>query len=180
MILADTIAIFLSVLGVLMATNALWLFNQAIWPDHTRKAGELMIESPWKSFFLGVPIVFLTVFLVGVLSKLGKGPAELMILVSISLFFLFASVGVSGYARQIGEKLSIGGNVSWKQCCFGGVVLELVFLLPILGWVIVFPIATITGCGALLRAFLHGRKKESASLASSGATSESQVAGKNV
>ena len=89
MILADTIAIFLSVIGVLLATNALWLFNQAVWGKQTEAAGDFFFQSPWKSFFLGLPILILTIIVVSLLSKAGKGPSEMLILVVISLFFLF-------------------------------------------------------------------------------------------
>ena len=157
MILADTIAIFLSVIGVLLATNALWLFNQAVWGKQTEAAGDFFCQSPWKSFFLGLPILILTIIVVSLLSKAGKGPSEMLILVVISLFFLLASVGVSGFAKIVGQRLSVSGQSSWKQCSFGGAVLELAFILPILGWVVLFPIVTITGCGAAVRGILKAR-----------------------
>ena len=157
MILADTVAIFLSVIGVILATNALWLFNFAVWNSLVTKSGEIYMESPWKSFFLGLVIFVITIFVVSFLGKLGKGPNELLSLILLSLFVLLSSVGVAGFATKIGEKLAFDKDSKWKGCLFGGLILELTFILPILGWVVLFPISTITGCGAALRAKLRLR-----------------------
>ena len=158
MILADTIAIFLSVLGVIIATNALWLFDFAVFTRQVEAAGQLFVESPWKSFFLGLVFVAITFLSVGFLSSLGKGPNELVSLIVLSLFFWLSSIGVSGFASRIGDRLEVSGGTKWKSCLFGGLILELTFILPILGWIVLFPVSTITGCGAAARAILKVRK----------------------
>lgn len=164
MILADTIAIFLSVIGVILATNALWLFNFSVWNSLVLKSGDIFVESPWKSFFLGLIVFVITIFVVGLLAKLGKGPNELLNLILLSLFVLLSSIGVAGFATKIGEKLELDKKSKWKGCLFGGLILELTFILPILGWVVLFPVSTITGCGAAIRAKLRLRKATKATV----------------
>lgn len=158
MVLADTIGILLIVLGTLAATSMLWLFHLALWPDVVEEAGMKFTHSPIKSFFVGLPCLILTIVLVGALSKMGKGANELAVLVLLSLFLFVASMGVSGFAAKIGERLDFDNGRKWKPVFFGGLVLEFTFLFPVLGWILVFPLVSITGFGASLRALISRRR----------------------
>lgn len=164
MVLADTLGILLVVLGVLAATNGLWLFNRALFPDLTEGAGLKMLDSPFKTFFLGLPLLFLTILTVAFLSKLGKGPNELLGLVLLASFIYFSSIAVSGFASSLGEKLGFDGRKPWKLVACGGFVLELTFLFPLLGWIVIFPCVTVSGAGAtLMTIFRRLRTPESSS-----------------
>ncbi len=158
MVLADTIGILLIVLGTLAATSTLWLFHLALWPEVVEAAGSKFTSSPIKSFFVGLPCLLLTIFLVGALSNMGKGPNEFAVLVLMSSFLFVSSMGVSGFAAKIGERLDFDTSRKWKPVLFGGLVLEFTFLFPVLGWILVFPLVSITGFGASLRAILFNRR----------------------
>ena len=93
----------------------------------------------------------LAIGLVGFLSSLGKGPAELCVLLVISFFFLFANASVAGLATVIGERLGLGQGSRCKVTLYGGLVLELTYLFPIVGWLLVFPVVTIAGGGTTVR-----------------------------
>jgi hypothetical protein len=148
MVLADTLGILLVVLGVLAATLGLWLFNTALLPVLSGTAGARMRSSPFKSFFLGLVVLLATVFSVAVLSKLGKGLNELLELVLIASFLFLSSIAVAGFAALVSERLGFDSAKPWRLVASGGMVLELTFLFPLLGWIIIFPLITITGAGA--------------------------------
>lgn len=151
MILADTMAIFFVIIGLLLAFNAVWLFSRAIWPDLVEESIYVLRRSFLSSFFLGLPVLGLAIGLVGFLSSLGKGPAELCVLLVISFFFLFANASVAGLATVIGERLGLGQGSRCKATLYGGLVLELTYLFPIVGWLLVFPVVTIAGGGTTVR-----------------------------
>jgi hypothetical protein len=63
---------------------------------------------------------------------------------------LQAHTGVSGLATSIGRRLAspLDEQRPWRSTLRGGVVLELTFLLPILGWFVIQPASIIIGSGA--------------------------------
>jgi len=48
----------------------------------------------------------------------------------------------------VGTRLASPGDPAWKPHLRGGIVLALSFLVPFLGWLLLFPIALILGAGA--------------------------------
>jgi hypothetical protein len=166
MVLADTIAIFLTILGVLICFNAIWLFVEAIWGSLVGHAREAHYDGMVKSFFLGLPLTAVATIAFGALVNEKQGPWGLVGLLLAGLYILFASIGVSAMASLIGEKL--GGTLAtqppqppWRVTLGGGIVLVLTFLFPILGWLLILPVAYTVGLGATMRALVRERKSQS-------------------
>jgi hypothetical protein len=63
---------------------------------------------------------------------------------------LQAHTGVSGLATSIGRRLSspLDEQRPWRSTLRGGLVLELTYLLPFLGWFVILPASIIIGSGA--------------------------------
>ncbi|MBX9695318.1 MAG: hypothetical protein K2Z81_23230 [Cyanobacteria bacterium] len=163
MILADTVAIFLVIVGLLISFNAIWLLSSALWPGAVTRAVMVHESGLVKSFFIGLPILVLTVFAVGVLGK-DQGPGGLVAAVLLAVVFIFSSVGVAGLATLFGERLAkqprlLGEEPGWKTTIRGGSVLALSYLFPLAGWFVVLPVSTVVGCGATVRAIWRGRKR---------------------
>jgi hypothetical protein len=74
----------------------------------------------------------------------------------ICLYVLQANTGVAGFVTSIGRRLAspVDADRPWRATLRGGIVLELAWLLPILGWFVLLPAATIVGCGAANLALL--------------------------
>ncbi len=160
MILADTMLGFLIVTGVIISFNAIWLLCRAIWTGLVDQAIEAHHHGMVKSFFLGLPMTaFLLVLGIALMDK-KQGPWGAVGIAVISFYFIFASVGVSALASFVGRRLR--GQAStpdfrtdeplWKETLRGGSILSLSFLLPLVGWFVIMPIAFVTGCGATIRA----------------------------
>jgi hypothetical protein len=68
----------------------------------------------------------------------------------VCLYMLQAHTGVSGLATSIGQRLAapLEDHRPWRSTLRGGVVLELAYLLPLLGWFVILPASIIIGSGA--------------------------------
>jgi hypothetical protein len=150
MLMADTMAIFFVFLGMMLALPGLWLFCRGLWPNAVATAADRCYRGFWSSFLMGLPITFVmivvTKILFGVLGPLGKISGVAV----VCLYMLQAHTGVAGLATSIGRRLPspVDDARPWRATLRGGVVLELTYLLPILGWFGILPASIIVGSGA--------------------------------
>jgi hypothetical protein len=105
---------------------------------------------------VGIPIAGLLVFTFSVASKLPNPLNAFGMIIVVSSFLLFSSVGIAGLATVIGGRLPSPTDADrpWNATIRGGVVLELAFLVPVVGWFFLLPLSLILGAGAALRAII--------------------------
>ncbi len=156
MLMADTMAIFFVILGLMLALPALWLLCRGLWPLTVTSAASVCKKGLLKPFLVGLPIAVMAFIAVAALGNLGPaGKIGAAVLASLGL--MFANCGVAGLATCVGERLASAADAGrgWRATLRGGVALELSYLLPILGWFIILPISVTIGCGAALIASLR-------------------------
>lgn len=161
MLMADTLAIFLVVLGFLLALPGLWLLCAGLWPMAVSRTTDDCRAGLLFPFLVGIPISVLAFFAAAFASN-GLGPASGFVSIAIVCFYvLFASVGITGLTTSIGNRLPSPADIErpWKATIRGSIVLELAFLLPLLGWFLLLPSALIIGSGAALRSLIKGMRK---------------------
>lgn len=160
MMLADTVGIFLVIVGLLIAFPALWLFCRGMWTDAVTACADRNRHGMLKSFFVGLPFLVMLIFAMGISGKLPGPVGQLSPLFELSFFFLYASVGVAGIATMLGGRLPSPADETrpWKRTLRGGVVLVLSFLFPILGWFLLLPVSLIVGFGTLTRVLLTRKR----------------------
>ena len=160
MLMADTMAIFFVILGLMIACPALWLLCRGLWPEIVATTKADCVATLWKPFLVGLPITAAAIVSVIFLSKLPQPVGGISSLGLLCLFITYASSGVAGLATLVGERLPSPADADcpWKATIRGGIVLELSYLLPILGWFVLLPISIIVGAGATTRALLKSRK----------------------
>lgn len=150
MLMADTMSIFFVILGMMLALPGLWLLCRGLWPEAVAAATDRCHKRLWSSFLVGLPITILmvaaTTILFSVLGPVGKIAGVGL----VSLYMLQAHTGVSGLATAIGRRLAtpLDEQRPWRSTLRGGVVLELAYLLPILGWFVILPVSIVIGSGA--------------------------------
>jgi hypothetical protein len=150
MLMADTMSIFFVILGMMLALPGLWLLCRGLWPEAVAAAAERCRKGLWSSFLAGLPITILmaavTAILFNVLGPVGKIAGVGV----VCLYMLQAHAGVSGLATSIGRRLAapLDEQRPWRSTLRGGVVLELTYLLPFLGWFVILPASIIIGSGA--------------------------------
>ena len=178
MLMADTMAIFFVILGLLLAFPGLWVLCRGLWPRGVAKAAAVCGKGLIKPFLAGLPLTAVMIFAAIVLGNLGPA-GKIAAVATVCLYLMIANCGVAGLVTVIGERLaeppgSIDSQQPWRATLRGSVVLGLASLLPILGWFVILPAAVITGCGAnllsLLRVYAGSQVRPGQALASSAAT----------
>ncbi len=164
MIMADTLAIFFTVLGLMLATPGLWLLCRGLWPDLVIESAAYCRRSLWKPFFMGLPLAIFGFIAVAVLSKLPQPLAAMTIIGTICLLLIYAHVGVTAIASVLGERLPSPADIDrpWHGTVRGGIVLELSYLLPVIGWFVILPVSLIIGAGLTTRSLICSMRKKAA------------------
>jgi hypothetical protein len=148
--MADTMSIFFVILGMMLAFPGLWLLCRGVWPEAVAAAADHCYKHLWSSFLAGLPTTTAMVVLTKVLfNVLGPG-GKIAGVGVVCLYMLQAHTGVSGLATSIGRRLAspLDELRPWRSTLRGGVVLELTYLLPLLGWFVILPASMIIGSGA--------------------------------
>ena len=156
MLMADAFAITMLFVGLMIVLPATWLLFGALWPSALERGQRRIPRMPIGTFFTGVGVA--TVF---ILLTVALGSANLPALaLPIAAFGLgWAFFGTSAFARHLGERLSTPGQPAWRSHLRGSIVLSLSFLVPILGWFLVFPIAMILGLGTTTLSLIRPQKQ---------------------
>jgi hypothetical protein len=178
MLMADTMAIFFVILGLLLAFPGLWVLCRGLWPRGVAKAAAVCGKGLIKPFLAGLPLTVVMLFIAAVLGNFGPA-GKIAAVAMVCLYLMIANCGVAGLVTVVGERLAEpSGNFDsqppWRATLRGSIVLGLASLWPILGWFVILPVAMITGCGAnllsLLQAFAGSRVRAEEALVSSAAT----------
>lgn len=153
MLLADTFAIFLVVAGILISFPCMWLVCRALWPEVVRHSVNAASKSLFKSFWLGLILTALAVAIVVALGKLPGSAGQILGVVSFSILFLIAQIGVASLATLVGQRLPSPADESrpWKSTQRGGTVLVISFLFPLVGWFLLLPGSIVVGLGTVVR-----------------------------
>ena len=156
MLMADTMAIFFVVLGVMLAFPGLWLLCRGLWPDRVAAAAATCSKGLTKSFLVGLPITGAMILAAVALSNVFGPLGNLGAIGIVCGYMLLAHSGIAGFATCIGQRLTSPADLErpWKATLRGGIVLELAYLLPILGWFVILPVSIIIGCGSATLSFL--------------------------
>lgn len=160
MLMADTMAIFFATVGLLVSLVGLWLLARGLWPDRSDAAAARLERGLVGPFLAGVPLALAAAAAAAVVANLGGRLGGLGAVAIACLFFTYSSVGVSGLATLVGRRLRSADDEAspWRATLRGGVVLALAFLVPLLGWFAILPIATFVGAGATTLSILGARR----------------------
>jgi hypothetical protein len=153
MLMADTMAVFFVIMGMMLAFPGLWLLCLGLWPHTVTEAAERCRKGLRLSFLVGLPVTIVVVILSLKLLALAGGLGKAAGIGLFCVFMLHAHIGVSGLATAIGRRLAspVDQAREWRATFRGGLVLELSYLLPILGWFVILPASIVIGSGAVTR-----------------------------
>lgn len=162
MLLADVMTWFLVVVGVLLAFPGLWLLCRGLYGQEVEEIASYLENGRVRPFFIGLPIAIVS--FLGVTACGGKNLpfGDISAIVILASFLFYSNIGVAGLATMLGRKLPSPADLErpWKGTVRGGIVLELAFLLPLLGWFFILPISLIIGAGALTSRLIARRERK--------------------
>jgi hypothetical protein len=147
MLMADTLAVFFVVLGLLLAHLGVWLLCRGLWPSVTAKVegGGVGVG---LSALSGLPPTVLAIVAAAVFGHVLGGFGKACAAVILAGFFLYAHVGLAGLVARVGRALGPDGETAWRATLKGGLALSLAYLFPLLGWFVLLPISLVIGAGA--------------------------------
>jgi hypothetical protein len=105
MLMADTLAIFFVILGLLLAFPGLWLLCRGLWPQMVAGAAATCRQGLLKAFFLGLPLTLAMIFAAAVSNNLFGTAGKIGAFGIVCLYMMFAHTGVAGLATCSGERL---------------------------------------------------------------------------
>jgi hypothetical protein len=155
--MSDVSAIFgtLLILGIAFPglLTALWL----LFPALVERAAGRLEQTPWSTFWLGLGAVFALAIPIVALIALPFGPAKFLGWTLLAVCLAFSGVGAAGLVSRIGSRLAGCSHGLSPAAAFvrGAIVLELAAVFPLIGWLIVIPLAVIVSLGAMLFALLR-------------------------
>ncbi len=155
MILADVFKYLCLVFGALLVIVSYWLTTTALFPAAVERARAAYGARPLRLAALGalfaLPLVTLGLAL---LNAAPNAALKLLGGVCVALPLVLGLAGSAGLGERVGRGLVHADDARspWRRSLRGGSVLALTFLLPVVGWFVVFPGVLLSGCGAVLTA----------------------------
>ena len=145
--LGSTLFFVALALALVVSLTAWMLLARALAPELVAASGERW-RRPGRHILLGA-VVF-TAWLVAVLGAFAVPfpLAKLTGLVLLTGLVGFSLTGTAGLAGLLGARLATDASVL-KKHTVGAVVLELAFLLPLVGWFVALPLALAGGTGVV-------------------------------
>jgi hypothetical protein len=161
MYMGDVFAIFGGMLAVGIALPGLLLAWSLLFPATVERSRGRLEAAPWRCFWIGLAGLLASGLPLLILFNIPAGPVQFVGWVGLFVLLALASVGASGLAALMGERLrSVGLNVSAPGALLrGAIALELAAVFPLVGWFVVIPIATICALGAALLVLLRRRPR---------------------
>lgn len=158
----------MAVIGVLLLFGISYPGLLTTWrmlfPSLVERACTRLSGSPWKCFGLGLLVTIGFALPSMILIALPFGPAKLIGWVVLAAGLMTATLGASGLASLIGERLGQLSGPGLSEATVyvrGALALELAAAFPIVGWFIFLPLSTLTASGAAGFALLNWMPRES-------------------
>jgi hypothetical protein len=167
--MADVFAVFGTLLALGIAFPGLLAAFWLLFPARVETSRLRLEKTPWACVWMGVAALLLIGMPAFVLLALPISIAKLAGSLVIFLALCSAAVGAAGIASLMGSRISgpdRKSEPSLGEFVKGAIALELAAIFPVLGWVVILPLAILVSLGAASFAVLgwQPRLKAEASL----------------
>ncbi len=154
--MADVAAIFGSLLLLGIAFPGMLSACYLFLPRQVEKAHLRVARTPWKSFWMGVAVSIGVTIPIGILLALPAGAAKFLGFLGLFLVLALSLIGASGIVLRMAAELQRRTPALSDAGAFvrAAVALELAAIFPLVGWMILFPLAVFVSLGATAFALL--------------------------
>jgi hypothetical protein len=149
--MADVYAIFGTLLALGIAFPGMLTAWWLLFPVAVERARQRLVRTPWSCLGLGIAAVIVVAIPASILNALPVSATKFIGTMLLFAALAMASVGAAGLASEMGERVArqAGGKFTPAGGFVrGAVALELAAAFPIIGWVLVIPLATLACFGA--------------------------------
>jgi hypothetical protein len=152
--LGSTVFVVTMVGALALALTAWWLLWRALAPRFVERSRERWRRRPIVTVLLGSVTGGFGTILGGALLSVDHPAAKLAGAALLTALLSVALAGTAGLAALVGRGLASPTDEGreWFRTVKGGAVLELSFLLPLVGWLVLLPLAVYGGLGAAMQA----------------------------
>ncbi len=158
--MADMYAIFGSLLVLGLSYPALLTVWWLLLPEKVERARIKISEKPKKCFGMGLVYSLAAAIPAMILFTLPSQLTQIFGWIWLVLVLASASIGAAGIAAEIGLRINWKNDGSFQSLgafIRGAAIWELASIFPIIGWLLVIPLGTITALGGAVPVLI-GRK----------------------
>ena len=148
--MADMYAIFGSLILVGLSYPSLLAIWWLLFPERVEKARLRITDQPKKSFGMGLLYSLVSAVPAVILFSLPSQFTQVLGWIWIVIVLGSASLGAAGIAAEVGLRLNWKNDGSYQSLgafLRGAVLWELASVFPVIGWLLIIPIGTITALG---------------------------------
>lgn len=155
--MADVAAVFGTLLALGIAFPGMLTAWWLLFPNVVERAHLRVAHTPGRTFAFGLVALGVALLPPLMLLALPAGPAKLAGALMLVGLLAFSTLGAAGIAAAMGARLAArsGEPAGLNSFVRGAVALELAAIFPLIGWLVVIPIATVTAYGAATFALLR-------------------------
>ena len=148
--IGQAIFLLILVLAAVISSGGFFLLVRALWPSFAKRTEERWTKQPRLCVLVGVPLGAVGAAVSLLLLQIPLGGVKLLGVILAWSVLGLALVGLSGLAARVGSSLGsrFDGDRAWLRVLFGGAVLELSFLVPVIGWFVILPLTLLGSLGA--------------------------------
>jgi hypothetical protein len=154
--MSDITAIFGILLTLGIAFPGMLTTWWTLFPDAVERARLRLEETPWSTLWMGIGAALLSALPILVLVALPFGPAKFLGFSLLAVLLAVAGIGAAGLAARMGVVLAQRSAGLSQAGAFvrGAIALELAAVFPVIGWMLVIPLALLVSLGATTFALL--------------------------
>lgn len=162
MLFADLLLYLFLICSSVLIFNCCWLATVALFPRMVARA-ETSYSRPWRLVGLGMlssaVFVLLGALMIATRNPVGRYGGLAIIAIPV----LLGLIGSTCLTQRIGAGLPspVDESQPWRRVLRGGFVLSVIFLLPFIGWMLIFPFTLFSGVGALVDHWWTSRREKS-------------------
>lgn len=148
--IGDIIGVIAFIVGVVIAYPALLVMLSIVLPRMTAKARQRLDRGLRLPLVVGIVVWVVWGGAGFTLLQVG-GPPQLIGAILMLALSLWGTIGLAGLAQVFGARLTAVSErqpSALREWMSGAGVLTLSFAFPVLGWLILIPLATLIGAGA--------------------------------
>ncbi len=149
-------------IGVILVVTSYYTLGAALAPTLTSRARRQFAARPWLPIVIGLAISVPWMLAAIVLLQQAPAVAKFGGAALGCLWILSGLIGGAGIAQHVGGGDITAGRVSWVQTFRGGLFISLTWVLPLVGWLGMFPLTMSAGVGCLVLGIFFGRNDKTA------------------
>ena len=150
--MADVYIVVYTLIGILITLPALLVALNLVFPKVTTRTAKRLTRTPFKSFFMGLPLVAFLSLWIAMTMEAPFGALRATAFAAALFGMGLGTLGAAGMARSFGSRISelVNPASEMMNLLRGAVVYELACLFPIIGWFLFAPIIGTTVIGAAI------------------------------